>query len=69
MLDVRLECQELERFSIVNRLGKFHGRTHADGVDVSSTPGNAYRRIFPQRYITAVPVPGNLPEGVCCLSL
>ncbi|URE29651.1 hypothetical protein MUK42_01224 [Musa troglodytarum] len=69
MLDVRLECQELERFSIVNRLGKFHGRTHADGVDVSSTPGNVYRRIFPQRYITALPVPGNLPEGVCCLSL
>ncbi|RRT75455.1 hypothetical protein B296_00014446 [Ensete ventricosum] len=69
LLDVRLECQELERFSIVNRLGKFHGRTHADGIDVSSTPGNAYRRIFPQRYITALPVPGNLPDGVCCLSL
>ncbi|URD91574.1 hypothetical protein MUK42_32996 [Musa troglodytarum] len=32
MLDVQLEFQELERFPIVNRLGKFHDRTHA-GVE------------------------------------
>ncbi|WOL14452.1 hypothetical protein Cni_G23232 [Canna indica] len=68
MLDVRLECQDLERFSIVNRLGKFHGRAHADGVEVSSATGNVHR-IFPQRYITALPVPGNLPEGIPCFSL
>ncbi|WOK99343.1 hypothetical protein Cni_G08055 [Canna indica] len=69
ILDVRLECQELERFSIVNRLGKFHGRTHADGIEASSDPQNAHPRIFLQRYINALPMPGNLPEGVLCLSL
>ncbi|XP_038977818.1 uncharacterized protein LOC120108303 [Phoenix dactylifera] len=69
MLDVRLECQELERFSIVNRLGRFHGRSHTDGVESSSTSENAPRRTFPQRYVTALSMPGNLPEGVLCLSL
>ncbi|XP_008792709.2 uncharacterized protein LOC103709238 isoform X2 [Phoenix dactylifera] len=69
MLDVRLECQELERFSIVNRLGKFHGRNHTDGVESSSTSENALRKTFPQRYVTALSMPGNLPEGVFCLSL
>ncbi|URD88747.1 hypothetical protein MUK42_27159 [Musa troglodytarum] len=69
LLDVRLECQELERFSIINRLVKFHGRTHADAVGVASTSGAYHRNIFPQRYITALPVPGNLPEGGLCLSL
>ncbi|CAL9764455.1 unnamed protein product [Musa acuminata subsp. burmannicoides] len=58
LLDLRLECQELERFSILNHLGKFHGRTHANGVV-----------FFPKRNITPLPVPGNLPEGVLCLSL
>ncbi|RWW90368.1 hypothetical protein BHE74_00000511 [Ensete ventricosum] len=69
LLDVRLECQELERFSIINRLVKFHGRTHADAVGVSSVSGAYHRNIFPQRYITALTVPGNLPEGVLCLTL
>ncbi|CAL9066168.1 uncharacterized protein LOC135605477 isoform X1 [Musa acuminata AAA Group] len=69
LLDVRLECQELERFSIMNRLVKFHGRTHADAVGVSSISGAYRRNIFLQRYITALPVSGNLPEGVLCLSL
>nr|XP_010936315.1 uncharacterized protein LOC105055973 isoform X1 [Elaeis guineensis]XP_010936316.1 uncharacterized protein LOC105055973 isoform X1 [Elaeis guineensis]XP_019710061.1 uncharacterized protein LOC105055973 isoform X1 [Elaeis guineensis]XP_029123669.1 uncharacterized protein LOC105055973 isoform X1 [Elaeis guineensis] len=69
MLDARLECQELERFSIVNRLGKFHGRNHTDGVESSSTSENASRKTFMQRYVTALSMPGNLPEGVFCLSL
>ncbi|CAL9122240.1 unnamed protein product [Musa textilis] len=58
LLDLQLECQELERFSILNRLGKFHGRTHANGVV-----------FFPKRYITPHPMSENLPEGVLCLSL
>ncbi|THU44496.1 hypothetical protein C4D60_Mb02t07990 [Musa balbisiana] len=69
LLDVRLECQELERFSIMNRLVKFHGRNHADAVGVSYISGAYRRNIFPQSYITALPVSGNLPEGVLCLSL
>ncbi|XP_072976947.1 uncharacterized protein [Typha angustifolia] len=68
MLDVRLECQELERFSIVNRLGKFHGRNHTEGVEGSASE-SAPRRTFPQRYVTALPMAGNLPEGVLCFSL
>ncbi|CAL9072065.1 unnamed protein product [Musa textilis] len=69
ILDVRLECQELENFSIVNQLGKFHGRTRADGIEVSSTSQTAHRKLFPQRYITVLPATGNFPEGVLCLSL
>ncbi|XP_039137183.1 uncharacterized protein LOC120274717 [Dioscorea cayenensis subsp. rotundata] len=68
LLDVRVECQELERFSIINRLGKFHGRSQAEGVE-SSTSEGAPRRIFLQRYVTALPVTGNLPEGTPCFSL
>ncbi|XP_072990994.1 uncharacterized protein [Typha latifolia] len=68
MLDVRLECQELERFSIVNRLGKFHGRSQSDRVEGSST-SNITGKIFPQRYVTALPMTGNHPEGLLCLSL
>ncbi|URD73221.1 hypothetical protein MUK42_20093 [Musa troglodytarum] len=69
ILDVRLECQELENFSIVNQLGKFHGRTRADGIEVSSTSQTAHRKLFPQRYTTVLPATGNFPEGVLCLSL
>ncbi|KAJ0981982.1 hypothetical protein J5N97_010237 [Dioscorea zingiberensis] len=69
ILDLRVECQELERFSIINRLGKFHGRSQADGVESSSTSEAAPRRIYPQRYVTALPMTGNPPEGVLYYSL
>ncbi|KAJ6827809.1 uncharacterized protein M6B38_365120 [Iris pallida] len=69
ILDVRLECQELERFSLVNRLGKFHGRSPSEGAESSSTSPEVPRKSFPQRYVTLLSVPGNLPEGVTCLSL
>ncbi|PWZ06977.1 hypothetical protein Zm00014a_016369 [Zea mays] len=69
MLDVQLECQDLERISIVNRLGRFHGRSHAAAVESSSAPEMTPRRIFPERHVMSFAVPGNLPEGVCCLSL
>ncbi|XP_006649626.1 hornerin-like [Oryza brachyantha] len=69
MLDVQLECQDLERISIVNRLGRFHGRNHAAGVEASSASEMTPRRIFPERHVMPFAVPGNLPEGVYCLSL
>ncbi|EAY89026.1 hypothetical protein OsI_10510 [Oryza sativa Indica Group] len=69
MLDVQLECQDLERISIVNRLGRFHGRNHAAGVEASSASEMIPRRIFPERHVMSFAVPGNLPEGVYCLSL
>jgi len=69
MLDVQLECQDLERISIVNRLGRFHGRNHAAAVEGSSASEMTPRRIFPERHVMSFAVPGNLPEGVYCLSL
>ncbi|XP_062216410.1 uncharacterized protein LOC133916655 [Phragmites australis] len=69
MLDVQLECQDLERISIVNRLGRFHGRNHAAAVEGSSASEMIPRRIFPERHVMSFAVPGNLPEGAYCLSL
>jgi hypothetical protein len=69
MLDVQLECQDLERISIVNRLGRFHGRNHAAAVEGSSASEMTPRRIFPERHVMSFAVPGNLPEGMYCLSL
>ncbi|CAM0871963.1 unnamed protein product [Alopecurus aequalis] len=69
MLDVHLECQDLERISIVNRLGRFHGRNHAAGVEASMASQMGSRRIFPDRHVMSFAVPGNLPEEVYCLSL
>ncbi|KAF7838519.1 uncharacterized protein G2W53_007001 [Senna tora] len=71
ILDLRLECQDLERFSVINRFAKFHGRGQNDGAETSSSSdatANAHKPI-PQKYVTAVPMPRNLPDRVQCLSL
>ncbi|KAI4335919.1 hypothetical protein L6164_014515 [Bauhinia variegata] len=64
ILDLRVECQDLERFSVINRFAKFHGRGQNDGAETSSssdaTP-NA-QKWHPQRYVVAVPMPRNLPD-------
>ncbi|XP_058081064.1 LOW QUALITY PROTEIN: uncharacterized protein LOC131229192 [Magnolia sinica] len=70
VLDIKVECQDLERFSIINRFAKFHGRSNAsDGIENSSSSGATVQRAYPQRYVTALAMPRNLPEGVLCLSL
>ncbi|XP_058070377.1 uncharacterized protein LOC131219324 [Magnolia sinica] len=69
IVDIKVECQDLERFSIINRFARFHGRGSADGAESSSSSDAMARRPFPQRYVTAVAMPRNLPEGVPCLSL
>ncbi|CAN6470298.1 unnamed protein product [Victoria cruziana] len=83
LLDIRLECQDLERFSIINRFGRFHGRGPAEGATTadSSAAGPAAppslldvgslvpKMLSPQRYVTAVPVPKSLLEGLQCHSL
>lgn len=66
ILDLRLECQDLERFSVINRFAKFHGRGN---VDVGDASGSAILKTAPQRYVTASAMPRNVPEGVQCLSL
>ncbi|KAF1875956.1 hypothetical protein Lal_00006587 [Lupinus albus] len=71
VLDLRVECQDLERFSVINRFAKFHGRGQNDGAE-SSSSSNATANVqksCPKKYVTAVPMPRNLPDRVQCLSL
>uniref|UniRef100_A0A5B7A2T5 Uncharacterized protein n=1 Tax=Davidia involucrata TaxID=16924 RepID=A0A5B7A2T5_DAVIN len=71
VLDLRVECQELEKFSVINRFAKFHGRGQVDGAETSSSSDAATnaQKPFPQRYVTALSMPRNLPDRVQCLSL
>ncbi|OVA18896.1 hypothetical protein BVC80_8939g13 [Macleaya cordata] len=74
ILDIRLETHELERFSMINRFAKFHGRGQADGAETSSSSSGAVgtttpQKTCPQRYVVARPMPKNLPQGEQCLSL
>ncbi|KAK9669152.1 hypothetical protein RND81_13G112100 [Saponaria officinalis] len=66
ILDFRLDCQDLERFSVINRFARFHGRTQADGGETSSSSD---AKPFPQRYVTAHPMPRTVPERVQCLTI
>ncbi|GAU24638.1 hypothetical protein TSUD_208630 [Trifolium subterraneum] len=71
ILDLRIECQDLEKFSVINRFAKFHGRGQNDGAETSSSSeatANA-QKSFLQKYVTPVPMPRNLPDRVQCLSL
>ncbi|KAH9299104.1 hypothetical protein KI387_030786 [Taxus chinensis] len=75
--ELRRETQDLDRLSITNRLFKHHGRSLpidpskiiTEERDSSSDSLFCTRKQYPQRYVTAVPMPRNLPEGVLCLSL
>ncbi|XVF08949.1 hypothetical protein REPUB_Repub07fG0048700 [Reevesia pubescens] len=69
--DLRVECQDLEKFSVINRFAKFHGRGQADGAEtsLSSDAVASSHKFFTQRYVTALPMPRNLPDRVQCLSL
>ncbi|KAK2655342.1 hypothetical protein Ddye_008394 [Dipteronia dyeriana] len=71
ILELRVECQDLEKFSVINRFAKFHGRGQADGAEtsLSSDVSANSQKFFPQRYVTALPMPRNLPDRVQCLSL
>ncbi|KAE8717433.1 Detected protein of unknown function [Hibiscus syriacus] len=68
ILDLRLECQDLEKISVINRFARFHARGQADGTETSSSSDN-YHKFFTQRYVIALPMPRNLPDRVQCLSL
>ncbi|XWS32958.1 hypothetical protein CRYUN_Cryun22dG0035600 [Craigia yunnanensis] len=67
VLDIRVECQELERFSVINRFARIHIRGQGDTSGAASS--SAIHKPVPQRYVTALPMPRNLPEGVQCFSL
>ncbi|XP_059670440.1 uncharacterized protein LOC132315979 isoform X2 [Cornus florida] len=68
LLDIRVESQDLEKFSVINRFAKFHSRSQANPAETSSSSGTAPKP-FPQRYVTAVPMPSTIPEGGKCVSL
>lgn len=71
ILDFRLDCQDLERFSVINRFARFHGRGQVDGAETSSSSDATavVQKPCPQRYVSAHPMPRNVPERVQCLSL
>lgn len=70
ILDLRVEYQELEKFSIINRFAKFHGRGQSDNAETASVDVKANtQKYIPQRYVTALAMPKTLPERVQCLSL
>ncbi|KAL9830557.1 hypothetical protein AtNW77_Chr3g0190671 [Arabidopsis thaliana] len=57
ILDTIFEIQDLERFSMINHLGKFHNRA------------KTFTRPIPQKYAVAIQMPMNLPEPLHCLPL
>ncbi|XP_020881629.1 uncharacterized protein LOC9313248 isoform X1 [Arabidopsis lyrata subsp. lyrata] len=57
ILDIIFEIQDLERFSVINHLGKFHNRA------------KTITRPNPQRYVVGIQMPTNLPEPLHCLPL
>ncbi|KAK4350341.1 hypothetical protein RND71_029654 [Anisodus tanguticus] len=70
VLDVIVEGQDLEKFSVFYRFAKFYGRGQSSGVESPSTDAAAHsHKSFPQRYINVLPMPKNLPTRVQCLSL
>lgn len=69
ILDLRLECQDLEKFSVINRFAKFHGRGQTDNAETSTDATSTAHKPCAQRFVTAVPMPRSLPDMVQCLSL
>ncbi|CAI9786786.1 unnamed protein product [Fraxinus pennsylvanica] len=71
ILDLKVEGQDLEKFSVINRFAKFHGRGQTDNTDtvLMSYVMADTQKTFPQRYVTAVPMPRSVPDRVECLSL
>jgi len=69
--DLRVECQEMERFCIQNRFVKFHSRVQPDAAETSSSNGKnvTVPKSLPQRYVTAFPMPVAVPDGGQCFSL
>ncbi|KAL3813458.1 hypothetical protein ACJIZ3_014726 [Penstemon smallii] len=68
IIDIKMETHELEKFSMINRFAKYHIKAHPSTVDPASSASNVPRN-NPQKYVTALPMPSTIPEGVNCLSL
>ncbi|XP_051117531.1 uncharacterized protein LOC127242153 isoform X2 [Andrographis paniculata] len=72
---LKVEAQELEKFSIINRFAKIHIKATQPTPSPTSVDPAAAAATHPapksniQRYVVAVPMPSTVPEGVDCLSL
>lgn len=42
VLDLRVECQDLERFSVINRFARFHSRGQHDRAETSSSSDTTF---------------------------
>ncbi|KAL0384898.1 UNVERIFIED_CONTAM: hypothetical protein Sradi_2884100 [Sesamum radiatum] len=63
ILDLRVECQDLEKFSVINRFAKFHGRGQTDSAEAASSDAvSTTQRPCAQRYVIALPMPRSLPD-------
>ncbi|XP_073018877.1 uncharacterized protein [Primulina eburnea] len=68
--DIKVENQELEKISIINRFAKFHIKTQSSTIDpATSSSKPIVQRTNIQRYVMALPMPRTVPEGIGCLSL
>ncbi|KAL0332146.1 UNVERIFIED_CONTAM: hypothetical protein Scaly_2116100 [Sesamum calycinum] len=70
IVDIKIESQEVEKFSTYNRFAKFHVKAGPSTVDPASSSGpSTVQKRRPQPYVIALPMPGTIPEGSDCLSL
>ncbi|CAM8965094.1 unnamed protein product [Rhodiola kirilowii] len=66
-VDIRVEYQDLERFSVINRFAIFHSRVQPNPSDPFSGRPEMYNR----RYVTAQPMSKDIPSvlQIQCVSL
>ncbi|XP_041993012.1 uncharacterized protein LOC121743729 isoform X1 [Salvia splendens] len=70
IVDIKVEAQELEKFSTINRFAKFHIRAQPSSVgSETSSSASALHKTPPQRYVAGHPMPNIVPESVDCLCL
>ncbi|XP_075512996.1 uncharacterized protein LOC142548491 isoform X1 [Primulina tabacum] len=68
--DIKVENQELEKISIINRFAKFHIKAQSNATDpATSSSKSIVQRTNIQRYVMALPMPRTVPDGIDCLSL
>nr|XP_043634788.1 uncharacterized protein LOC122605896 [Erigeron canadensis] len=70
ILEVRLDYQNLEKFSVTNRFAKFHARGELlTGDTESSGVSSSNPKVYSQRLFKVSPMPDTIPEGQKCISL
>ncbi|PWA73325.1 hypothetical protein CTI12_AA262000 [Artemisia annua] len=68
ILELSMDFQDLEKFSMVNRFAKRHIRGPMI-TDTSSGVATALPKLRPQKYVKTSKMPKTIPDGQNCLSL